>query len=125
MHGKCKATSRDGSPCSAQARSGSHYCLWHDPELAGQRSVWRSKGGAHRSNAARARKQLSGDLRDLVGVKAALLRAMERVEQGELEPGPAQAMAGLARAIVTVSSAADFEDRIAILEGLLKERRPA
>jgi hypothetical protein len=48
---------------------------------------------------------------------------MERVERGDLDPGPAQALASLARAIMGVSNAADFENRLATLEALLKERR--
>jgi hypothetical protein len=122
MHDPCRATTRDGKPCSGQARPGSSYCPWHDPELAEQRAAWRRKGGEGRSNAARARKQLSGDIRDLTDVKAILLRSMTAVEGEQLAPGAAQALASLARAIVVVSGAGDFEDRLAALEAATRER---
>jgi hypothetical protein len=48
-------------------------------------------------------------------VKARLMIALAKVEEGELEPGPANAMANLARAIATVAGVADFEGQLAEL----------
>jgi hypothetical protein len=52
-----------------------------------------------------------------------LLDAMTRVATGALEPGPANALANLARAIVAVAGAADFDRRLADLERALAAAR--
>jgi hypothetical protein len=51
----------------------------------------------------------------MTDVKARLMVALAKVEEGELEPGPANAMANLARAIATLAGVADFEDQLAEL----------
>jgi hypothetical protein len=64
----------------------------------------------------------------MASVKARLMAALEKVESGDLEPGPANAMANLARAIATVSGVADFELQLADLRrdvAELAERRGA
>ena len=112
---RCSGRNRDDSPCSAQARPGRRWCSWHDPDLAAQRTEWRRKGGAGKSNANRARKEL-GEATTLTGVQAALFRALGKVERGDLEPARATAMAALGRAIVAVAEAGAFEERIAAVE---------
>jgi hypothetical protein len=47
--------------------------------------------------------------------------ALAKVEEGELDPGPANAMANLARAIATVAGVADFEGQLADLRRELSE----
>src|SRR4051812_46034432 len=108
----CSATNKDGSPCNAQAwRDG--LCRWHHPDLEAERTEGRRRGGQNRSNAVRARKALAGDIRDLADVKARLMTALTKVESGDLEPGAANAMANLARAVVAVAGVADFEAQLA------------
>ena len=114
MPNQCKAQNKSGAPCSAQAYKDG-LCRWHHPDLEAQRSEERRRGGHARSNAARARKALAGELRDMGDVKARLMIALAKVEEGELEPGPANAMANLARAIATVAGVADFEGQLAEL----------
>lgn len=121
MVGKCSGTNTDGTPCSAPPRPGSAWCVWHDPETKAQRAEWSKRGGAARSNQARARKALKGDVRDIAAVKASLLSALEKVEAGELDPGPANAMANLARAIVSVAGVADFEVQLSEMRQELAE----
>ena len=116
MQARCSGTNRDGAACRAAARPGAAWCLAHDPARVADLAAWRRKGGHGKSNAARARKALAGDARDLVGVMASLLAAMGKVERGELEAGPANALANIARAVVAVAGAADFERRLAELE---------
>ena len=58
-------------------------------------------------------------------MKARLLSAMAKVENGELEPGPANALANLARAVVTVSGVADFEVQLGEMRRELAELRGA
>jgi hypothetical protein len=109
---RCQALNQNGAPCSAQHyRDG--WCWWHHPELKDKLRAVSAKGGRNRSNEARAKKALAGDLRDMAGVKASLLSALAKVERGGLDPAQASAMATLARAIVAVSGVADFEGQLA------------
>lgn len=113
MVDRCSGTNVDGTPCSAAPRPGSAWCVWHDPATKGQRAEWSKRGGAARSNQRRATKALKGDVRDIAAVKASLFSALAKVEAGDLDPGPANAMANLARAIVSVAGVADFEVQLA------------
>jgi hypothetical protein len=112
--GKCSGTNKDGSACNAQAWR-DQLCRWHHPDLEEKRAEGRRKGGQNRSSSARARKALAGGIRDMTDVKARLMVALAKVDAGELEPGPANAMANLARAIATVAGVADFEAQLAEL----------
>lgn len=111
---RCSARNVDGSPCQAQAwRNG--RCRWHAPELAEERRAWSAKGGRARSNTSRARTAMRGDLTDLSTVRASLLRALQAVETGRMEPGVAAAMASLGRTLVTLAQAAaavQFEEQL-------------
>ncbi len=113
---RCQATTTSGNPCNAQARHGKTVCPWHDQDLAQQRKAWSGQGGRAKSNVVRAKKQLSGEALTMGELQAALCRALRRVETGELEPGPANAMASLARAITSVAEVGTIEERIAALE---------
>src|SRR5215211_7270294 len=115
MPDRCLGTTKDGKACGAKPLPGSDRCPWHDPAWAERRQEWSKKGGKGKSNEARARKRLAGDIRDMTDVKARLMVALAKVDAGELEPGPANAMANLARAIATVAGVADFEGQLAEL----------
>ena len=121
MQGPCSALNREGKPCSAQAwRDG--LCRWHHPDLADERAGWRAKGGAERSNASRARKALPKDLAD---VRDALLRTLSGLENGEVEPRVAGAMAAVARAVCHVQEVGDLERRLAEMEAELRREQEA
>jgi hypothetical protein len=111
---RCKATTVSGSPCSATPVRDDGYCYWHSPAVEAERDDARRRGGSARSNQARARKQMTG-ANDMGDVKTRLMIALAKVEEGDLEPGPANAMANLARAIATVAGVADFEGQLAEL----------
>lgn len=117
----CKATNKDGTPCSADvARDG--YCVWHAPGLAEQRQVWRAKGGAHRSNKARARKALPDGLKTMQEIQAILCITLTGVLGGRIEPGVGNSVANIARAIKDVAGVGELEERIADLEALSGRR---
>ncbi len=122
MVAKCSGTNTDGTPCSALPRPGSAWCVWHDPETKTQRAEWSKRGGTARSNQARARRALKGSAGDLADVQATILDALRKVQAGDLEAGPANAIANLSRAFVAVSGAADFDRRLAEVEQALAER---
>jgi hypothetical protein len=110
---KCQGTTRLGAPCNTTARPDSNWCLWHDPALEEERSEWRREGGRGKSNISRAAKRLPETLHD---VQLALLRAVQGIEDGTLEPKRAQALASLARAFCTLHEKGEIEHRLAELE---------
>ena len=124
MPSQCIGQNKDGSACNAQVFKDG-WCRWHHPELEAERAEERRRGGHARSNAARARKHLAGDIRDMGDVKARLMRALASVEAGDLPPNVAGAMAGLARAIATVAQVGELEERLRSLEERAGLREPA
>ena len=123
--GRCQATAASGKPCSAAPRPGRPFCLWHDPEAAEQRRALSRKGGAARSNQARAKKALpagvltSEELRGVVGI------TIKRVLAGATEPAVGNSVANLARAYVAVTEATALADEVAAIKealGLGSER---
>lgn len=112
---RCQAIAKNGKPCGAASLPGDTLCAWHSPRWEEKRREWSRKGGAARSNARRATKQMpaaltSGDL------LVTLSRAIRNVETGLLEPGPANAMAVLARTMSSIREATEVEARLSALE---------
>ncbi len=118
MEQMCIATTKEGRPCSAGPVRPSGYCYWHDPALLEQRLTDRQRGGAARSNVARARKQLQRDVMTLSDVQGVLCRTLARVVAGETEPGVGTAAATLGRAIAAIATVADLEQRLTALEAV-------
>ena len=111
----CRARNQAGAPCSAAVWQ-DHLCRWHHPGLEAERREWSRRGGRGKSNRARARRSLGDEAMTLGEVKGVLCRALRRVEAGQLEPGPANALASLARAITQVTEVSEIEERVAELE---------
>ena len=113
---KCAATNAAGSPCSAQPVRPDGFCYWHAPAVAAERAAARRKGGANRSNTARAKRQLpagvltADELRGLVGL------TIRGVLTNRIEPGVGNSVANLARAYLAVTEATEHEERLAALE---------
>ena len=116
---QCAASRKDGRPCTAPALSGP-FCFAHDPDREQERAEARRRGGKGRSTIARLHAMMPRDLR---GVYETLGQAMTEVHQGELDPRKASAMASIARAMVAVLEAGDFEERLRRLEELQKVAR--
>jgi hypothetical protein len=108
----CRATRRDGRPCTAAAGE-SGYCFGHDPGRAEAHKRGRSAGGQGRSTVRRALRILPGDMR---GLLHALSQAFEETHDGEMEPRIAQALASLSSAVVRVYSAGELALRVKALE---------
>jgi hypothetical protein len=111
---RCQAVTKSGKPCSATVVADG-MCAWHAPSWAERRRQWSSEGGRRRSNAARARKELSAALTS-DELLVTLSRAISKVEKGELEPGPANAIASLARAMNSIRETTEIERRLSDLE---------
>ena len=115
---RCQAITTRGNPCSATTRPGRPLCLWHDdsPQAEEARRELSRRGGAARSNSARARKGLvnaaltPSELEGFVGL------ALRSVLDGQISPGVANAVAALARAAVVVREATELETRLVELE---------
>ena len=112
---KCSAVTRDGKPCSARPRPNSDRCPWHDERLSAQRRAWSAKGGAGKSNAARAAKAMPTAMTS-AELLATLSQAIRKVERGEMQPGPAGAIAALARTMNAIRETSEIERRLAALE---------
>ena len=116
MATQCQGTNRTGEPCSAHVDDGQAWCRWHDPNRAEERTEWSRKGGQARSNRARARKQLADAVLSIDDLDAFLCSSMVKVAAGRLEPGVGSSMAGIAKTIVAIRQASDFEKRLQELE---------
>lgn len=110
---RCKASRAGGQPCSNGIVLASGYCVMHDPARQAQLASIRSAGGKAKSNANRAAKMLPSQLRPVLDK---LIAALDSVQDETLTPQQASAMAAVARAIVTVMTAGQVEERLRELE---------
>jgi hypothetical protein len=114
--GRCNGTNKVGERCRGQALPGSEFCIAHDPTKVVAITEARRKGGAARSNRARARREMANAALtpgELQGVIAVTLKA---VFAGSKSPGIGQAVAALARAAISVREATELEERLTRLE---------
>jgi hypothetical protein len=98
----------------------------HDPEHADQRAEGQRKGGEARANARRAAKQWTaiGEQLTPADLPAILRACMFSVKSGTLEPSQAQAIGGLAKTSVSITSEIELEARIAALEAAAGVNQP-
>ena len=78
-----------------------------------------AKGGANRSNRARARRELASEHLSLHDTSAVLSRLLRKLEAGEAEPAVCTAAANLARALATLEEKTALADAITELEARL------
>ena len=115
----CQQTRRDGRPCAARPLADGR-CFAHSPTTADQRAAARRRGGQHSAKVVRLRGLLPVRL---LPVYDRLEEALAQTHAGELEPRQAQAMAVLARALVTVLTAGELEERVRRLEASAADER--
>jgi len=115
---QCVATKRNGDPCRGIPLAGKPHCFAHDDDLAGQRKQWAKDAGHAKSNAIRLKKRLGTGASTLTlpEVDALLCLALKGVLAGEIEPGMATAAATVAKAITTIRTASEMDERLAALE---------
>ena len=113
--GRCKATKRNGEPCTLPANGKQGLCWAHDPATADKRRRRAQKGGR-----AKARSELPQ-------LKALLSDLTDRVLSGELETGRAAVANQLVntrlRAIEQERKVAELEDVQARLDALEEKQR--
>ncbi len=119
---RCQAITKNGSPCGATPVPGDTLCAWHSPAWAEKRREWSKKGGAGRSNQARAKKQLPDNVLTLQEVQALLGLTFKGVISGRIEPGVGTAAASIAKAMVAVAGVAEIEGQIAELRQMIDRR---
>ena len=118
MRGVCRATKRNGEPCTAPVTGSNGYCWAHDPANADKRRRIASRGGSSRGG--------SGEIADL---KAQLRKLADGVLSGEVaRPDAAvvnQILNTRARLIELerkIKEQEVLEERLEALEGVLKVR---
>lgn len=110
---RCAALRADGQPCAAFVLPGRAFCFAHDPERQEQRTEARRRGGVNSAKVVRLRGLCPPRL---VEVFDKLAEALEQVHDGTLDPRRASAMAAIARAMTTVLTAGELEERLRRLE---------
>jgi len=89
----------------------------HSPDVTdAQRKAWAARGGTNSSARARARKQLPGALMGADEIGAWLAICFKRVIAEKMDPGVANAVSTMSRAMLAVREASDIEDRLNALE---------
>jgi hypothetical protein len=118
LRGVCRATKRDGSPCTAPVTGSNGYCWAHDPANADKRRRIASRGGSSRGS--------SGEIADL---KAQLRKLASDVLSGEVGRSDAavvnQILNTRARLIEIerkIKEQEELEGRLEALESVLKVR---
>src|SRR3954471_9765873 len=99
MRDQCQGITKGGKRCRTKAQPGSTWCVFHDPARAEQRSQWSAKGGAGRSNTARARKGLPCEQLSTDELLAYLSLAFKQTLVQKLPAGVFNALANGARAM--------------------------
>jgi Family of unknown function (DUF5763) len=102
----CRATKRDGRPCTLSATDGNGYCWAHSPRHVAKRKQIAAKGG---------RSRVGGEL---VGVKAEIRQVIEAVRTKALERSTG---AVVFQGYNTLLKALDTERRIRETEELARE----
>lgn len=131
----CKATTKAGKPCKAQAGNGSDFCFFHDPDRRDAARQVQRRGGQTgkaatlttvkpwRGQAGEVTVLKSPSLPDLVNL---LADTIDDVRVGEVDPKVANSVGYLAGIILKALQFEAFEERLAALEeavGLVDGRR--
>jgi len=74
---RCKATNRDGTPCTLPARDSNGFCWAHDPANADRRSKAASKGGKSRRGG------------EVAEIKKRIRTLVDEVVEGKVDRGKA------------------------------------
>jgi hypothetical protein len=94
------------------------YCFAHSPSREQERQAVRRRGGANSATSARLHALVPPKL---ISVYERLELALDEVRSGAITPQQAQAMASLGRALVSVLTAGETEERLRALERKVQE----
>lgn len=121
----CQATTVAGTRCQAAAIPGSDFCFFHDPGRANERRDAQAQGGRH--GRMTTLDDADADIavatsRDIVTLMSATIN---QVRKGQLDPRIANAVGYLATVALKAIDQGDTEARLAALEAVVQQRRPA
>ena len=108
----CKSLKRNGEPCRTLALSDG-YCFAHSPALEAKRREGRLKGGAGSAKVARLQKLMPPRLGP---VNTMLENILKELYDHKMDARTAQAIAAVARTLVTVFTTGEMEGRLLKLE---------
>ena len=119
--GQCRHVKSDRSRCRANARHGSIYCFFHDPDSAVERENARRNGGRERSRRAAVLPANTPDkaLDSASDVTALLAETINQVRRGEIDPRISNAIGYLAGVLLKAKENVEIEQRLAKLESIL------
>jgi hypothetical protein len=122
---RCKATTQAGDPCRSFAISADGYCVSHDPSYRSRKHEGSRRGGEAKANARRAAKLWAsiGNAVNQDDLPAMLRACLISVRDGTMEPAQASAIAGLAKASVSITNEIELEARLTALEALIDPTR--
>ena len=119
--GQCRHIKSNRSRCRANARHGSIYCFFHDPESAIEREAARRNGGKERSRRAAVLPADTPDRRldSASDVTVLLAETINQVLRGEVDPRISNAVGYLAGILLKAKEKDEIEQRLARLESIL------
>jgi hypothetical protein len=123
---QCGHIKPGGSRCRANARNGSQYCFFHDPNSAVAREAARKNGGRERSRKAAVLPANTPDrpLTNAADVTGLLAETINQVRRGEIDPRISNAVGYLAGILLKAKERDELEQRLARLESIIA-RQPA
>jgi len=121
----CAATKRNGEACQAAALPGSRFCFFHSPGHADARREAQSRGGLANKMATLPSDAPDVKVEDGADVVKLLSATINQVRRGEIDPRVANAVGYLSNIALAATDRRELESRIAELETLVKNRRPA
>jgi len=122
---KCKAITKNGKSCQANAQTGRDYCFLHDPDKAEAVKAARSKGGSSLKVIDQKRlKPWRGTAGDYTVLRSPapgdivnlLADTIDEVKAGQIDPKVANAVGYLAGAIIKALEVAALDERLSALE---------
>jgi hypothetical protein len=123
--GQCRHIKTGQSRCQANARHGSDYCFFHDPDSAVDREAARRNGGRERSRRAAV---LPADTPDMPLASAAdvtglLAGTINQVRRGEIDPRISNAIGYLTGIPLQAKERDELEQRLSRLESILARQQ--
>lgn len=125
--GQCRHIKSDRNRCRANARHGSMFCFFHDPDSAIEREAARKNGGRERSRRAAVLPANTPDqpLDNASDVTLLLAGTINQVRRGEVDPRISNAIGYLAGILLKAKEKDEIEKRLARLESILAGQQVA
>jgi hypothetical protein len=117
LRGVCRATKRNGEPCTAPVTGSNGYCWAHDPANAEKRSRMASKAGSSRGNS-----EISDLKKQLKDLAAGVLSGEVARPDAAVVNQILNTRARLIELERKIREQEQLEERLAALESVLKVR---